>query len=111
MGIHVFHYRGLTQKVDKEESHSHPITYQLKQNYPNPFNPATFITYSIPQNQNVKLVVYDMLGKQVTTLVNEYKSAGQYTVQFSGSSLPSGIYIYTLQAGQFRDSKKLVLLK
>lgn len=72
--------------------------FVLLGNYPNPFNPTTFITYSIPQNQNVKLVVYDILGKQVSTLVNEYKAAGNYTVQFDGSSLPSGIYIYTIQA-------------
>jgi hypothetical protein len=85
--------------------------YSLDQNYPNPFNPATKITYSIPEGKNVKLTVYDMLGKEVTTLVNEYKASGSYTVPFNGSSLPSGIYIYTLQAGQFRDSKKLLLLK
>jgi hypothetical protein len=81
------------------------------QNYPNPFNPATRISYSIPESGNVKLVVYDMLGKEITTLVNVYKEAGIHNVEFDGSSLPSGLYIYTIQSGKFRDSKKLMLLK
>ncbi|MGE5430421.1 MAG: T9SS type A sorting domain-containing protein [Syntrophomonadaceae bacterium] len=88
-----------------------PMTYALSQNYPNPFNPATTISYSIPEGQNVRLTVYDMLGEEISTLVHEYKQAGTYTINFNASSLPSGIYIYTLQTGQFRDSKKLVLLK
>ncbi|MGE5410175.1 MAG: T9SS type A sorting domain-containing protein [Clostridiales bacterium] len=85
--------------------------YRLEHNYPNPFNPVTTIGYSIPKASYVELNVYDMLGREVTSLVRKEQTAGEYKVQFDGSSLPSGIYIYSIQAGHFRDSKKLVLLK
>lgn len=88
-----------------------PGAYYLSQNYPNPFNPATTISYSIPEGQIVKLKVYDILGKEISTLVNDFRPEGVHTVNFDASSLPSGIYIYSIQAGQFRNSKKLVLLK
>lgn len=86
-------------------------TYQLCQNYPNPFNPATAISYSIPEQSNVELKVYNILGCEVKTLVSKEQGAGRYTIQFDGSSLPSGLYIYTIKAGKFSDSKKLLLLK
>ncbi|MGE5430648.1 MAG: two-component regulator propeller domain-containing protein [Syntrophomonadaceae bacterium] len=86
-------------------------SFILNQNYPNPFNPSTRITYSLPEAQNVNLTVYDMLGKEVSTLVSEYKPAGQHSVQFNAGSLPSGIYVYIIQAGEFRSSRKLLLLK
>ncbi|HEX2869521.1 MAG TPA: aryl-sulfate sulfotransferase [Ignavibacteriales bacterium] len=86
-------------------------SYQLCQNYPNPFNPITTITYSIPKESNVELKVYNMLGSEVTTLVSKKQNAGVYSLHFDGSNLPSGIYIYTIHAGQYRASKKLVLLK
>lgn len=85
--------------------------YRLEHNYPNPFNPVTTIGYSIPKASYVELNVYDMLGREVTSLIRKEQAAGEYKVQFDGSSLPSGIYIYSIQAGHFRDSKKLVLLK
>jgi len=87
--------------------------YSLSQNYPNPFNPTTTIKYSIPNkdNVNVKIVVYDIVGNEVATLVNEEKSAGNYEVNFNASSLSSGIYIYQLQSGGFLTSKKMTLLK
>lgn len=85
--------------------------FSLSQNYPNPFNPSTTISYSIPEGRMVTLKVYDMLGKEVSMLLNEYKEAGNHSLQFNASQLPSGIYIYTLQAGEFRDSKKLLLIK
>ncbi|MGE5402781.1 MAG: T9SS type A sorting domain-containing protein, partial [Ignavibacteriales bacterium] len=85
--------------------------FNLKQNYPNPFNPATTISYSIPKGAFVDLKVFDMLGREVSTLVSKEQSAGEYKVQFDASSLPSGVYIYTLQAGQFKDSRKLLILK
>ncbi|MCU7496522.1 MAG: T9SS type A sorting domain-containing protein [Ignavibacteria bacterium] len=88
-----------------------PAKYSLSQNYPNPFNPTTKISYSIPEAGQVKLIIRDILGKEVKSLVNEAKPAGTYTVQFDASSLPSGVYIYTIQVGQFRESKKLMLLK
>lgn len=109
-GFSIYNEFGIVSAV-KGETVSVPKEYSLTQNYPNPFNPATNISYSIPEAQNVKLTVYDMLGKEVSTLVDEYKSAGTYRVNFNASHLPSGVYIYTIQAGEFRDSKKLVILK
>ena len=102
--------------VNIEEVISIPFEYTLSQNYPNPFNPVTVIKYEIPgqnrnDNRNVQLKVYDILGKEIAILVNEIKSAGSYEVEFNGAELPSGIYIYRLTAGNFADSKKLVLLK
>ncbi|MGE5401959.1 MAG: S8 family serine peptidase [Ignavibacteriales bacterium] len=88
-----------------------PKQYVLHNNYPNPFNPATTISYSLPKQSYVDLKVYDILGRKITTLVSKTQGAGEYSVQFNGSSLPSGVYIYTIQAGDFRDSKRLLLLK
>ncbi|PID55768.1 MAG: hypothetical protein CR986_10630 [Ignavibacteriae bacterium] len=85
--------------------------YSLAQNYPNPFNPVTTINYKIPNNGIVSLKVYDVLGEEVATLVNEYKTTGSYNVKFDGSNLTSGIYIYTIKAGDFKDTKKLMLMK
>jgi parallel beta-helix repeat protein len=88
-----------------------PGVFSISQNYPNPFNPLTKINYSIPKNSNVTLKVFDILGRLVKTLVNEQKEAGYYTVQFDGTNLSSGIYFYTIEAGDFRVSKKMVLVK
>lgn len=88
-----------------------PSAYSLSQNYPNPFNPATTIKYSIPEGRVVNIKVFDILGKEVAVLTNEFQNAGTYTVQFDGSSLPSGMYIYRIQAGAFTESRKLMLLK
>jgi len=90
--------------------------YKLEQNYPNPFNPSTVISYSIPTNvksemSNVKLVVYDILGNEVATLVNENQKSGNYEVKFDASNLASGIYLYKLQSGSFVQTRKLMLLK
>lgn len=85
--------------------------YKLYNAYPNPFNPATTIGYSIPEESGVELKVYDILGREAATLVSKVQSAGGYKVQFNGSSLPSGVYIYSIMAGNFRDSKKISLLK
>ena len=85
--------------------------YLLTQNYPNPFNPVTKIIYSLPKQDFVTLKVYDMLGKVIATLVNEEKSAGIYEVEFDGSNLSSGVYFYEIQAGNFFETKKLMLLK
>jgi len=88
-----------------------PTDYSLMQNFPNPFNPTTKISYSIKQDGLVSLKVYDILGKEVSELVNEVKEAGTYSVTFNASELPSGIYFYTLTAGKFTATKKLILLK
>jgi len=88
-----------------------PSEFSLDQNYPNPFNPTTIINYSLPKSAFVKLIVYDVLGRVIKTLVDEEKSAGNYSVQFNGSNLSSGVYFYRLTAGNFISTKKLVLLK
>jgi hypothetical protein len=85
--------------------------YQLFDNYPNPFNPSTKISYSIKEEGLVTLKVYDALGKEIATLINENKPAGNYEAEFDASQLPSGMYIYKLQAGSFISSKKMLLLK
>ncbi len=88
-----------------------PQTFKLYQNYPNPFNPDTKINYTVPQQSFVSLKVYNLLGQEIATLVNDEKSAGNYTVKFNGSNYASGVYIYKIQAESFSDSKKFVLLK
>ena len=85
--------------------------YQLSQNYPNPFNPTTVINYQIPKSGFVTLKVYDILGREVSTLVNENKSAGKYSVTFNGSKLSSGVYFYRLNSGAFSITKKFILMK
>lgn len=85
--------------------------YQLKQNYPNPFNPATSIKYSIPKGSFVSLKVYDLLGKEVATLVNENKPQGNYRTEFNGMNLSSGTYYFRILAGDFVQTKKIVLVK
>ncbi|MDP3583106.1 MAG: T9SS type A sorting domain-containing protein, partial [Ignavibacteria bacterium] len=88
-----------------------PHEYRLFQNYPNPFNPATTLRFAIPRNDFVSLKVYDILGREVTVLVNEEKTAGNYEVRFNGNKLSSGVYFYQLRAGNFVQTKKFLLLK
>ena len=85
--------------------------YKLMQNYPNPFNPITNIQFRISNFEFVNLKVYDALGNEISTLINEELSAGEYEIEFDGKELPSGIYYYQLSVGSFRESKKMVLLK
>jgi len=87
------------------------MDFTLEQNYPNPFNPSTSIAYHIARNSNVTLKVYDVLGREVATLVNGEKSPGTYEVKFDGSNLTSGMYLYRLQAGNTVISKKMLLMK
>lgn len=88
-----------------------PKSFSLSQNYPNPFNPVTNIKFSIPQSGNVTMKVYDVLGKQVAELVNEFKPAGNYIVVFNASHLSSGIYFYRIETSEFTEVKKMVLVK
>ncbi|MBL7127901.1 MAG: T9SS type A sorting domain-containing protein [Ignavibacteria bacterium] len=88
-----------------------PLSVKLFQNYPNPFNPNTSIKFDIPKSSYVKLIVYDILGKEIATLVNEKLGAGSYETNWDGSNYPSGVYFYRLQAGDFVDVKKMVILK
>ena len=85
--------------------------YKLSQNYPNPFNPSTKIEYSIPRASFVILKVYDILGREVATLVNEEKNVGNYEINFNNRNLSSGIYFYKLQAGDYSSVKKMILIK
>jgi len=101
---------GVVTSVDNLSS-AMPQEFHLNQNYPNPFNPSTSIKYAIMSNQFVQLKVYDVLGKEAATLVNEEKSAGTYEVNFNASQLSSGIYFYKLQAGSFISTKKMILIK
>ena len=88
-----------------------PLRYSLEQNYPNPFNPATVIKYQLPKSSNVKISVYDLLGKEVATLVNGNVEAGYHQVEFNGSDLASGLYLYKIEADGFTDVKKMMLVK
>ena len=88
-----------------------PVTYSLEQNYPNPFNPSTIIKFAIPENEFVKLSVFDVLGKEVDVLVSSEIEAGIYEYEFNMGNLPSGVYFYTLSAGYFKATKKMVFLK
>jgi hypothetical protein len=98
--------------VDVEDVQAEvPTDYTLYQNYPNPFNPSTKIKFVIPKSSSVNLKVYNVLGKEAATLVNEKRLAGSYEVEFDASRLPSGVYFYKLQAGSFAETKKMVLLR
>jgi hypothetical protein len=88
-----------------------PSSYSLSQNYPNPFNPSTKITYQLPKSENVRVTVFDLLGREVAVLVNEFKTAGTYNIEFNASQLSSGVYLYRIDAGEFKDVKKMVLVK
>ena len=87
------------------------IDFNLNQNYPNPFNPSTVISYSLPSSSNIKLIVYNTLGQTIKTLESGYRTAGNYSITFNASDLPSGIYFYKLEAGQFSQIKKMILIK
>ncbi len=101
----------LTNTVDVKDPSSAKFDYYLSQNYPNPFNPSTKIQYSISSRQFVSLKVYDILGKEISTLVNEEKSAGTYNVTWNAAKFSNGVYFYRMQAGNFVQIKKLVLMK
>ena len=89
-----------------------PTVFALEQNYPNPFNPTTKISFSIPKDDFVILKIYDMLGREVQTLVNEFQIANTYSVNFDASNLSNGVYFYRLQIGQdFVEAKKMLLIK
>ena len=103
--------RCILAKDGNEEFMASPVEFALEQNYPNPFNPTTSINYSIHEAGNVELKVYDILGNEVATLVNEAKSPGNYVTGFNASSFASGIYIYTLRTNNFVQTKKMILMK
>ena len=88
-----------------------PLCFRLEQNYPNPFNPTTTIEYTIPKADRVILKIYDILGREVTTLVNGEQLKGKYSIAFNANKLASGVYFYRLRAGNFVETKKLILMK
>jgi photosystem II stability/assembly factor-like uncharacterized protein len=88
-----------------------PENFSLSQNYPNPFNPETSISYAISVKANVKITIYNSLGREVNTPVNEVLSAGNYSIKFNGEGFSSGVYYYTIEAGEFKETKKMILIK
>lgn len=104
-------YRSVNSTTSIKDIENPQLSFFLSQNYPNPFNPSTVIIYQLPTAGNVKLKVYDLLGREVANLVEEYKLAGSHEIEFNAGNLTSGVYFYRLQAGSFVETKKLVLLK
>ena len=102
--------------LNKVGGENRPLEYSLKNNYPNPFNPSTQIKYSLAQDADVTLKVYDMLGTEVAKLVNETQALGSYEISFNAENLSSGVYIYRITASNngrilFTDSKQMILLR
>jgi len=97
--------------VAENKNNTVPNKYYLSQNYPNPFNPITKISFTIPKYSHVTLKVFDVLGKEISTLVDKGYIAGKYEVEFNGNNLSSGVYFYTLNADDYRETKKLLLIK
>jgi hypothetical protein len=118
-GVNQLYYRLKQVDFDGTFSYSNvvnvsydvPAEFVLSQNYPNPFNPSTRINYFLPKESFVSVKVYDFLGREVTTLVNEIKSTGSYDLVFDASNLPSGTYFYTLRTDNYSSTKKMILLK
>ncbi|MGB2867922.1 MAG: T9SS type A sorting domain-containing protein, partial [Bacteroidota bacterium] len=104
-------YGTLTTSVEEPTEVGRPNVFTLSQNYPNPFNPSTRIEYTITQDGPVALRVFNVVGQEVRTLVNDYQSAGHHVAQFNASALPSGIYFYRLQSGSNIEMKKMILIK
>ncbi len=107
----ILKYSNTQTEIRDENLPMIPQNFYLEQNYPNPFNPSTVISYRIPVSSNVTLKVYDTLGREVASLVNEEKLPGNYEVKFDGSNLSIGVYFYRLQTGTFSETKKFVLIK
>jgi hypothetical protein len=101
----------MTTGIENNIAGSLPNTFRLSQNYPNPFNPSTTIKYELPKASKVRLSVYDILGREVSVLVDQRRDAGVYEVKFDGSNLASGVYFYQLRAGDYISTKKLLLMK
>ena len=108
LDLSVRNFRG---DAEISESSIIPEYYSLSQNYPNPFNPVTTISYEIPKEGFVKILIYDITGREIMELVNDFKQAGKYFVNLNGINLASGVYFYKLEAGDFVATKKMVLVK
>ncbi|HMD13010.1 MAG TPA: T9SS type A sorting domain-containing protein, partial [Bacteroidota bacterium] len=101
----------LTVTSVQEVNHLVPSSFKLLQNYPNPFNPTTQISYTLARASTVTLTIYDILGREVTTLVNEKQEPGNHSVSWNALTVPSGVYFYTLRSGIEHDVKKLIILR
>jgi len=110
-GIELWYYNPGLTSVDERNTNQLPLAYTLQQNYPNPFNPSTVISWQMTAGSNVTLKVFDVLGNEVATLINNEFEAGSHSVNFDASNLSSGIYFYELRAGNFIQSNKMLLLK
>lgn len=95
----------------KDDNKIRPKEFKLYQNYPNPFNPSTVISWQLPSDSHVLIKVYDILGNEIETLINEEKPAGTYKIEFDASSLSSGVYFYRLQTDLFKEVKKMILIR
>ncbi len=102
---------GGANSIESGKDEEIPKVFALDQNYPNPFNPSTTILFSIPQRGNVSLKIYDVLGNEVATLVNDEKPAGMYEVEFDASQLSSGVYFYRIITDSFIQTKKMILIR
>jgi hypothetical protein len=101
----------ITLVADGSLNGTRPTKLSLSQNYPNPFNPSTIINYQLPVNSFVTVKIFDLLGREVQTLINKLESAGNHSAIFNAGNLTSGVYFYQLKAGNFVNTKKLILLK
>ncbi|HEX7358642.1 MAG TPA: T9SS type A sorting domain-containing protein [Ignavibacteriaceae bacterium] len=109
--VYVSNSTGIPTSVEEENNPTVVNNFELQQNYPNPFNPTTQIRFSLAEQSQVTLKVYNILGKEIATLVNDVQSSGVHEVSFDGSGLASGVYFYTLQAGKFTETRKMILIK
>jgi hypothetical protein len=109
--VHVRTITYLVTNVLSVISNGVPAEFSLKQNYPNPFNPSTTIQYSLPKAGNVKIVVYDVSGREVETLIDEHSSPGTFELTWDAARFSSGVYFYKLQTDEFTDVKKMLLVK
>ena len=112
MNYDIYYFDGVLSEMEPNI----PMEYALLHNYPNPFNPVTILRYELPENSLVTITIYDMLGRQVKTLINQTQDAGYRSVQWNatndyGKSVSAGIYLYQIQAGEYISTKKMVLLK
>ena len=94
-----------------EDEKTTPVDYSLNQNFPNPFNPSTTIKYILPKAEKVRIVVYNLLGQKIITLLNKQMPVGSYEVEFTAKDLPSGVYLYRIEAGDYQEVKKMILMK
>jgi photosystem II stability/assembly factor-like uncharacterized protein len=107
----IVQYQTSVSSISSNNEIQTPGNYVLNQNYPNPFNPKTVISYSLMENRHTTLKVFDVLGKEVAVLVNQKQNAGRYSVEFDASDFTSGVYFYSIESGEFRDIRRMMIIK